>query len=169
MNIIRKIASTFGYVVIVALLISALAPKATRAVAAAFVQIVPGNTTHVGQYESQLVSLYCNETACYPLDANAALDIKTPYLVPTGYTLIVTDWEWTSTEILGGYAGNSLINANGGGYTESFAAANGLTTAFAHEHYASGIRVGSGVELQDLAAYDGFGIGHVQGYLVPND
>jgi hypothetical protein len=66
----KKMLSALGGIFPVALLIAALTPKATRGVAAALVQIVPGTTTHVGQNEGQLVSLFCPVASknCFAID-----------------------------------------------------------------------------------------------------
>jgi len=95
MNYLRKVLSTLGGIFLAALLISAVVPKAARGVAAALVQIVPGSTTHLGQHETQLVSLVCSNgsNSCSSIDPSGQVT-STPYVVPSGYTLIVTDWEW---------------------------------------------------------------------------
>lgn len=59
MNLVRRLVLTVGGIFVAALLITALVPKATRAIAAALVHIVPGTTPHTGQNESNLVSLVC--------------------------------------------------------------------------------------------------------------
>ena len=171
MNVIRKTVSAFGGIVLAALLITVFTPKAARAIAAALVQIVPGTTTHMGQNESQLVSLLCNnENGCYSIDSTGAISLTTYYTVPTGYTRIITDWEWESRS-LSGRASDGLLNkvTNAGLVNSQAFVASGASAAFVHEHYLTGIRVGSGVQLLDLSADEGFGESDVQGYLVPHD
>jgi len=55
MNYMKKAVTTLGGIFLAALLIAAVAPKATHGLVAALVQIVPGTTTHVGQNEGQLI------------------------------------------------------------------------------------------------------------------
>jgi hypothetical protein len=169
MNYVRKVLSALGGIFLATLLIAALAPKAARGVAAALVQIVPGNTTHIGQHESQLVSLYCFEGSCNSIDPTGAL-ASTAYVVPSGYTLIVTDWEWTisggqpgalnSEELFIQFVQNPLANSQG--LSDIFG------QAAAHEHYGAGIRVGSGHSILDTGSILRLGFSFVYGYLVPN-
>ena len=174
MNVIRKTVSAFGGIVLAALLITVFTPKAARAIAAALVQIVPGTTTHVGQHESQLISLRCFEgkAYCSEVEADGTADESTTYVVPKGYTLVVTDYEWQVNSPSGGLLGDYLYNFEVGTFNASVAVAvqTGVDyNAYGHEHYATGFRVGSGVKLADSQAFNSTGGGYVQGYLVPND
>jgi hypothetical protein len=99
-----------------------VAPKTAHALAAALVQIVPGTTTHVGQNESQLVSLLCGNGIAYC----GAVDLSgptsaSPYVVPSGYRLIVTDWEWVGNggAPQGQYTCNNIRNVSGGIFATS--------------------------------------------------
>jgi hypothetical protein len=172
MSLLKKAWTVFATLVVVALLVAVVAPKAAHAVAAALVQIVPGTTTHVGQNESQLVSLFCvsGPGTCLPIDSNAAIS-STPYVVPSGYTLIVTDWEW-SCSCGGAHVGETVANSlvyEGNSFVSSVAFVTIANTGtYTHEHYATGIRVGSGVKIEDFLASVGAGSSSIQGYLVPN-
>jgi hypothetical protein len=171
MKLLKQALGGLGALTVLAVIVAFVAPKTAHALAAALVQIVPGSTTHVGQNESQLVSLFCdNANGCYAIDSAGAASLKTPYTVPAGYTLIVTDWEWESISN-GGTASDGLLNeaTNAGLVSSQANVPSGANAAFVHEHYLTGIRVGSGVELLDLSADEGFGSSNVQGYLVPND
>ena len=171
MKRLKQALGGLGALTLLAVVVAFVAPKTAHALAAALVQIVPGTTTHVGQNESQLVSLLCNnENGCYSIDSTGAISLTTYYTVPTGYTLIITDWEWESRS-LSGRASDGLLNkvTNAGLVNSQAFVASGASAAFVHEHYLTGIRVGSGVQLLDLSADEGFGESDVQGYLVPND
>ncbi|MGB7750070.1 MAG: hypothetical protein WCF88_00845 [Candidatus Acidiferrales bacterium] len=172
MRLLKQAFGGLGALAVLAVVVAFIAPKTAHALAAALVQIVPGTTTHVGQNESQLVSLLCNnENGCYSIDpAGGISSLTTYYTVPTGYTLIITDWEWESRAI-GGFASDGLLNkgTNAGLVNSQTIVPSGAGAGFVHEHYLTGIRVGSGVQLVDLSAVEGFGESDVQGYLVPND
>jgi hypothetical protein len=95
-----------------------------------------------------------------------------PYVIPSGYTLIVTDWEWVGNGGVaqGQYTFNTLRNVSDGVFATSGALVTTTgTTPYTHEHYGAGVRIGSGVTIEDLLAAIGDGFGYVQGYLVPND
>jgi len=173
MKIMKKAVTTLGGIFLAALLIAALAPKATHAVVAALVQIVPGDTTQVGQTQSQLVSLMCRKgsSSCYFIDRQGNQS-STAYVVPTGYTLVVTDYQWESN--YGAQAGTLNVNwlfnsATSSILARSDAIADTNGTAYAHEHFATGIRVYEGVTIGDFNASQISGNAWVQGYLVPND
>lgn len=172
MRVLKQALALLGVLVVVALIVAFIAPHRAHALAAALVQIVPGTTTHVGQNESQLVSLLCSggNAYCSAVDPSGAFS-STPYVVPSGYTLIVTDWEWIGNggAAQGEFAFDSLRNPLDGVFANSGALVTTTgTVTYAHEHYASGIRVGSGVTIEDLLAAVGDGFANVQGYLVPN-
>jgi hypothetical protein len=57
MRMLKQALGVLGALVVLAVIVAFVAPNRARAVAATLVQIVPGNTTHVGQAESRLVSL----------------------------------------------------------------------------------------------------------------
>jgi hypothetical protein len=172
MRLLKRAWTVFATLVVVTLLVAMVIPKTAHALAAALVQIVPGTTTHVGQNESQLVSLLCagGNAYCTAVDPTGAFS-STPYVVPSGYTLIVTDWEWIGNggAAQGNFAADSLRNPSDGVFANSAALVTTTgTVTYAHEHYASGIRVGSGVTIEDFLAAVGDGFANVQGYLVPN-
>jgi hypothetical protein len=181
MNAIRKAVSALGSIFLAALLIAALAPKAARGIAAALVQIVPGTTTHVGQNESQLVSLFCTpavSSGCIPVDSTGSIDpAGAAYQVPSGSTLVITDYRY-SFSLAGAAAGsylcdtliNQLSSTSGADllHVESCAVADQFATAYGKEHFTTGIRVASGGTIADLRSVQGLGSANVQGYLVPN-
>jgi hypothetical protein len=172
MKLLKQALGVLGALVVLAVIVAFLAPKEAHALAAALVQIVPGTTTHVGQNESRLVSLRClAEPGCFSLDPAGEISSPTLYVVPSGYTLIVTDWEWVYTDkgTPGNLVENQLVNASGGDLVFSLALIASGGGAFTHEHYESGIRVGSGATIEDFFAANGAGFGAIQGYLVPND
>ena len=175
MRLLKEALGILGALVIVAIILAFVAPNRARAVAATLVQIVPGNTTHVGQAESKLVSLGCAESKayCFEIDAEGNLSGEsTPYVVPKGYTLIVTDYHWrgfnsqSGTQIL-----EYLYNAanKSSAFNDSEAESDENRLAFVDEHYATGFRVASGVTIADALATTSSGSSFVQGYLVPND
>jgi hypothetical protein len=179
MNLVHKSVSTVAHILLAALVLAALAPKATRAVAAAFVQIVPGNTTHVGQYESKLVSVLCQSgTSCQQIDASGNIS-PLPYEVPAGFTFVLTDYEWvadyTSTTLGGQAICDRILNANATSglniiFGPACATFDNSGVAYGKEHFTAGIPIASGTVFYDLLASEANGNGcSIQGYLVPND
>lgn len=175
MKLLKQALALLGALVVLALIVAFVAPNRAHAVAAALVQIVPGTTTHVGQNESQLISLFCSDgfAFCASVDSEGR-SAATAYVVPSGYTLIVTDWEWFGFNgEAGGLMRDDLFNdsnsSSGSNFPESYVIADKNGNAYAHEHYATGIRVGSGVTIGDTLAFTSEGHAFIQGYLVPND
>jgi hypothetical protein len=175
MRLLKQAMTVLGAAMIVAMLVAVIAPKKVHAVVATLVQIVPGATTHLGQNESQLVNLACGTGACELVDASGALS-GSAYAVPTGYTLIVTDYEWATTSAVPGTVQEDwLINYNVVPVVTEFNLSNSTTIAdktgraCGHEHYTAGFRVASGTTLADSDGIDGLGSSFVKGYLVPND
>jgi hypothetical protein len=175
MRLLKEALGVLGALLILAVIAAFVAPKQVRAVAATLVQIVPGNTTHIGQTESRLISLRCliGNAYCSTLDAEGNLS-STAYVVPAGYTLIVTDYEWEAFGQSPGLVSDSLFNAAGQELNGSLAVPTQANTtkpyqAYGHEHYTTGFRVGSGVTLLDFQANNSNGGSLVEGYLVPND
>jgi hypothetical protein len=175
MNHVRKLMSTLGGIFLAALLVAALAPKAARGVAAALVQIVPGTTTHIGQNESRMVSLFCDSgnNFCNSVDSSGNV-ASAAYQVPAGFTLIITDYEYKV--LLASAAGQFLCDTfyNVSGVLNllnvaSCAVADTSGLVYGKEHFTTGIRVGSGVTLADSAAGNREGFATMQGYLVPNN
>jgi hypothetical protein len=179
MRLLKEALGILGAFVVLAVIVAFVAPNRARAVAATLVQIVPGTTTHVGQHESQLVSLRCFEGKAYcsqtETDGNILTNESTPYVVPKGYTLILTDYEWQGSANGPGLISDFLYNAAitpGSEFTAGVAPAipTGVDyNAYGHEHYSTGVRVGSGVTLADYQAEANSGASLIQGYLVPND
>lgn len=175
MRLLKQAMAVVGTVTMIAVLMAFVAPRSAHAVVAALVQIVPGTTTHVGQNESQLVYLSCHpgSSNCVSVDPKA-VESTTAYVVPQGYTLVVTDYSWSAFGVVGISAGvlrtDELFNSSN---SQPFAFSNALSdqvgAAAAHEHYATGIRVGSGVTLEDAIAENSQGGSSILGYLVPND
>jgi hypothetical protein len=172
MRLLKETLGILVALVIVAVILAFVAPNRARAVAATLVQIVPGNTTHVGQPESRLVSLHCfpYKASCSEVDAEGNVDESTDYVVPKGYTLIVTDYLWQAATTSTGLIGDALYdNSNDKAFNSSIAEIQPSGQAFANEHYTTGIRVASGVTLGDELATTTNTGSLVQGYLVPND
>jgi hypothetical protein len=175
MNHVRKLLSTLGGILLAALLIAAVAPKAARGVVAALVQIVPGTTTHIGQNESRMVSLYCNvgNAFCNSVDSSGNI-ASAAYQVPAGFTLIITDYEYKAslTSTAGRFLCDSFLNASNDLpflNVPSCALADTDGQVYGKEHFTTGIRVGSGVTLADFDAASREGFANMQGYLVPNN
>jgi hypothetical protein len=175
MNIVRRIVLGVAGVVVVALALELVAPKAVHAVVAALVQIEPGTTTHIGQNEGQMVALLCEAFTAYCAEQSPSGAVaSSAYVVPAGYTLIVTDYDWYTTEsgcpssvyCLGDFLASSVGTSYLAMEIGVLADKNG--EAAAQQHFTSGIRVGSGVQLEDYFAQLGFGNATVLGYLVPN-
>jgi hypothetical protein len=173
MRLLKEALGALGALVVVAIIVAFVAPKRAHAVVAALVQIVPGTTTHVGQNESQLVSLSCSLGYSYCLSVTPEGQLSsTAYVVPSGYTLVMTDWAWFGYDgEAGGLRQDFLFNSgtSSSGFAESCVIADKNGNAYTHEHYATGIRVGSGVTIGDGLAFDSQGTAWIQGYLVPND
>jgi hypothetical protein len=175
MRLLKQTMAVLGTVTTIALLIAVLAPRSARAVVAALVQIVPGTTTHMGQNESQLVNLFCgiNLTDCFSLDSSGSL-ASTNYVVPVGYTLVITDYEWNLNGAPGQEQACDVLNVIVGGSIGSLLPVGSCTTttvggdAYRAEHFTSGIRVVSGAHIRDINAAAGIGSADIQGYLVPN-
>lgn len=175
MRLLKQALGVLGALVVVAVMVALVSPKKARAMVVSMVKIVPGTTTQVGQNESQLVSLSCviSNSFCNAVDPEGNVSAN-GYVVPSGYTLVVTDWEFLvfgGSDAAGTFVRDDLQNGNSGktNMVEAFALADNLGNAYGHEHYAAGIRVGSGVTIQDLFTATSSGSAQVQGYLVPND
>ena len=175
MRLLRQAMAVVGTVTMIAVLVAVLAPQRAHALVAALVQVVPGTTTHVGQNESRLVSLKCFDNTSYCSLIDPVGDVSnTPYVVPSGYTLIVTDFESVGSStcgLPGRLWPDNLYNTNNGQNISptTWGLGDNIGTSHAHEHYSTGIRVGSGATLADFGASGNCGEGSVQGYLVPSD
>jgi hypothetical protein len=166
MNLLKRAVSVVGAITLIVASVAVLAPKTSHAVAAAFVQIVPGPTTHVGQTEGQLVSLFCEGSNCVR-QTSGVNDIQ-PFTVPTGYTFVLTDFGWLSfanspnaytcavVELATSFEGISP--------TQSCAVADFKGVASYNAHLTTGATVASG----SVMFYASAGEGHIEGYLVPN-
>jgi hypothetical protein len=167
MRLLKETLGVLGALVVLAVIVAFVAPNRARAVAATLVQIVPGNTTHVGQAESRLVSLRCfiGKAYCSEIGAEGNVDESTAYVVPKGYTLIVTDYQWQSNAPGPGLLSDDLFNLKVGQFNagEAQGFQNGsIYSAYGHEHYVTGFRVGSGVTLTDANAQSSSGASLVQ-------
>lgn len=176
MGILKQALSVLATVVVLAAVAELVAPKRAQGVVAALVQLAPNAVTHVGQNQTQLVNLWCYRpnNYCWAIDPTGALvsNVGAAYVVPQGYTLILTDWEWSAySGQAGDFLGDSLYSNTtlSLDFADSSAIASNFGFAYLHEHFEAGIRVGSGVTLADLAAAENRGAARVQGYLVPND
>jgi len=174
MRLLKQALAILGGLVVIAVLAALVAPQSARAVVATLVQIVPGSTTHVGQYESQVISLFCNtgDDFCQILDASG-INSGVAYTVPTGSTLIITDYEWL-VNLGPASAGTTLCDTPRGATKGSFveiscAIADTQGVYSRGEHFTTGVRVAAGVTLSDLQGKQGYGYAAIQGYLVPND
>lgn len=176
MKHVRTVLSTLGGILLAALFIAALAPKAARGVAVALAQIVPGTTTHIGQNESRMVNLLCSQgnEFCNSVDSSGNI-ATTPFQVPAGFTLIVTDYAFTvvlPASQAGNFACDTFLDQ---ATFRSFlpisicAVADKLGVTTGRASFTTGIRVGSGITIIDSQATNGFGGGGIQGYLVPNN
>lgn len=179
MKFAKRLLMVAGAVALSGLLAAMLVPRAVRAVVATLVQIVPGPATQVGQSETQLVALTCSQGQSYCLrqSPSGGFLSLSPFVVPTGYTLIVTDYNWyyihdTCPSPGDLCPGDQLTNLSAtiGGYfamvEDVLAQSNG--SAFGHQHFNSGVAVASGVTVTDTAANSSVGGATVYGYLVPN-
>jgi hypothetical protein len=152
MKLLKQALGALGALVVLAVFVAFVAPKKAHALAAALVQIVPGSTTHVGQNESQLVALFCEvgNSYCGEQSPTGALG-STPYVVPAGSTLIVTDYSWSTvfnsspacTFAPDSYSASDLLIATGSGvYFSSLRSAltdkNGAAALTIHFTSASG-------------------------------
>jgi hypothetical protein len=125
MRLLKETLGILGALVIVALIVAFVAPKRTHAVVATLVQILPGTTTHVGQNQSQLVSLFCptNFSYCLELSGKGGYSF-TAYAVPSGYTLIVTDYQFNANIVNASTIGSSVAGSVGG---DSFVGPDGVS------------------------------------------
>jgi hypothetical protein len=179
MKFAQRLLMAAGAVAIAAILSVALAPRAVHAVVATLVQIVPGSTTHVGQNEGQLVALTCSQGQGYCLrqSPSGGFLSLSPFAVPAGYTLIVTDYNWvynsSTCPTPGGLCpGDQLENLSAtiGGYFAmvEYVVSQSNGGAVGHQHFTSGVAIASGVTVTDSAANSNVGNSTVYGYLVPN-
>jgi hypothetical protein len=86
MNVARKSVSTLGGIFLAALLIGALAPRATRAIAAALVQITNTSADPVPTYDSgtRFQAAVCNQFGSVAVAANnCAANTSKSFVVPT--------------------------------------------------------------------------------------
>jgi hypothetical protein len=175
MRILKQAFAVTGALFVLAVALAFIAPQRVQAVAAALVQIVPGGSTHLGQYESNLVSLSCDVGLTYCIVNNPdGSNSTSAYTVPSGYTLVITDYEWLSygDEIAGSvtYCDAVVGTTTGGSIVPpacAIADKNGFV--FDKEHYTAGVRVASGVPIEDAQASFAKATSTIQGYLVPND
>jgi hypothetical protein len=176
MNMMRKVLTALAGIFLAALFLAALVPKATRAVVAALVQIVPGTATHMGQNESRLVSLLCQagKNFCNAVDSSGNLSTAA-YEVPAGFTLIITDYEYKYFASSAADAGEfrcdvfyNVSNVLNFLPIPSCALVDKQGFVYGKEHFTTGIRVGSGVTVADFDAASSLGSAGIQGYLVPN-
>ena len=154
MRLLKQAMAVSGTVTMIAVLVAVFAPKTAHAVAAALVQIEPGTTTQVGQNESQLVSLICPGSFSYCLTNSPEGASGSAYMVPSGYTLIVTDYQFINSGFSAGAYGDDILqnSSTGGTLAVGLALADADGVSDGHEHYATGIRVGSEVTIEDRVA-----------------
>jgi hypothetical protein len=174
MRLLKQTMAVLGTVATIAILAAVISPKSARAVVATLVQIVPGSTTHVGQNESQMVGLYCVGATCYPLNGSGTA-LASSYVVPAGYTFMITDYEWLaygsapSGQLVCDYIFMSLNNVDYAALPAgSCTIASSDNRAYRADHFTAGVRVASGMTIFDGNASNGYGYSAIQGYLVPN-
>ena len=173
MTLLKQTLAILGTVLTIAIIVAIVSPKTAHAVAAALVQIEPGATTHLGQNETQLVSLSCQYVygGCAAINPQGVYS-ATAYTVPAGYTLIVTDWQFFyfgSKETPGAAYGDSLSSVqNSLAFVTAFAVADVNGRAAANIKFTNGIRYGSGMTVTDYYSSENQGFAFIQGYLVPN-
>jgi len=175
MAMLNRMFQLFGVVLAVSVLVALVAPKAAHAAIVRLVQLVPGTVTHVGQNQDNLVYLDCNFGGpCKEVSPTGQV-ASSAYLVPRGYTLIITDYEWEAYEgTAGAYLCDSFVISppqgpmSGAILLPSCAIADIAGRADGKEHYTTGIRVATDFTVIDYDASQGYGLGSIQGYLVPN-
>jgi hypothetical protein len=174
MKLLKQAWGGLGALTVFGVVVAFVAPKTAHALAAALVQIVPGTTTHVGQSESQLVSLIClqHHLYCSAIDAEGNISTSA-YVVPAGYTLIITDYQsnMSDPDNPNQEFSDFLLNQNANPTNKTLIFTQGLSdkygTAYGHEHLVSGVRLASGGTPMDADAI-GQTLAFAQGYLVPN-
>ena len=172
MKFAKRLLMVAGAVAFAGMVGAMIDPKGAHALVAAMVQIVPGATTHVGQVESQIVMLECNAGDCRRLFSDGTIDTQ-PYIVPAGFSLVVTDWEFQqSSSPAGQFTCRKLFATNNAViskppldlfFPESCAVADSVGFAAGETHLTTGMVVGSG-----MTVISGFESATFQGYLVPN-
>ena len=179
MNYIKKAVSTLGGVFLPALLIAALAPRVTRAVVAALVQVAntPANpvpTSDVHRSAAQIVELVCSNVApnpCIIIPATGDFNetTLTAWTVPAGMNFVITDVQVNTELELDGVTGTSFGVAwtppgssieRGAGWSVPD---NGETTEF---QLSSGAVVPAGSTVTGVFGPDVV-VGIVRGYLTP--
>jgi hypothetical protein len=100
MRFAKNVLMAVGAVVLAAMLLSVMAPKAVHAVAATMVQMVnttsePVPSEDIYRLPARNVQLVCNASAnaCAIAEQNGTFDASTPWKVPSGMDFIVTDVE----------------------------------------------------------------------------
>lgn len=178
MRLLKQAMAVLGTVVMIAVLVALVAPKSVHAVVATLVQIVPSGTTQVGQSESEIVSLTCITKGSYCVSVDPTGTPSTSsYAVPTGYTLIITDYEYVFFTN-SGFAGLNICDdlfiiqeglASPLPVLTGCALADKNGTVVGQFLFPAGVRVGSGSEIEDLGTYGYSGYStFAHGYLVPN-
>jgi len=169
MRMLKQALGVLGALVVFAVIVAFVSPNRARGDAGAD---CPGQHHPRRRAQTRLVSLQCfdGKAYCSEINPEGNVDQSTAYVVPAGYTLIVTDYEWQSTASQGpGLVDDFLSNPKAGLLNASEAEPNQFGQAYADVHYATGFRVSSGVTLADSLAGSSTGASLVQGYLVPND
>lgn len=178
MKLLKQAMAVLGTILTIVLILAIVSPKTAHAIAATLVQIEPNGTTHVLQNETQLVNLYCLYTyspaGCAELDASGNL-ASAAYVVPAGYTLVVTDWSFQCItsgckNFVDEGVGYDGLSASGSGFwsAQGFATPNASGGYHGNVKFTTGVRFASGTTVQDIVDNYGYGNAAVQGYLVPN-
>jgi hypothetical protein len=96
----KNVSMAVGVVVLAALLLSVMAPKAVHAVTATMVQVVntvsePVPSEDIYRLPAKNIQLSCNASVnnCAIVEQNGTFDASTPWKVPSGMDFIVTDVE----------------------------------------------------------------------------
>jgi hypothetical protein len=172
MNALKRIVSVVGVMTLVVLSIAVIAPKTSHAVAAAFVQIVPGSTSHIGQAEGQMVALDCRTPdPCVSLSPSAGDTGESSFVVPSGYTLVITDFQFLQfNDSPNINACDQLLIRNSTSqsfYSPTLICEKADSTGLVERdvHFTTGVRVASGASLRN---YTDNSEATVLGYLIPN-
>jgi hypothetical protein len=103
MRFTKHLLMVVGAVVLAAILLSVMAPKAVHAVTATMVQVVnttssPVPSEDIYRLPARNIQLVCNASVnnCAIAEQNGTFDASTPWKVPSGMDFIITDIEITT-------------------------------------------------------------------------
>ena len=101
MRFVKNLLMAVGAVVLAAMLLGVIAPKAVHAVTATMVEVVNTVSNSVPSEDiyrlpSRNIQLECNASDCAIVEQNGTFDGSTPWKVPSGMDFIITDVEITT-------------------------------------------------------------------------